>query len=101
MALTYSEQTHVNVSALCQSDGIGCDGYNDDPRAEHGTCSCGCHSDWAPTYVTNADVLAWHLPSHTYRPATPEELISTDYAARRGSRTASDGTLYVLHEQYR
>lgn len=46
-----------NVSAECQGNGVGCDGWDAESDAD---CDCYCHSDVAPFFETNEDVAEWH-----------------------------------------
>jgi len=93
--LTYSEELHASISTICHADGVGCDGYQEDRWDQ--PCECQCHGLYAPTFITNADVKEWHLPSSTYRVATDED--RADYRARLV--TGYDGTVYALRPQYR
>lgn len=71
MPMTYSQELTYNTSAECRADGVGCDGYHAD--RPHQECVCACHGHHAPDFVTNDDVLAWHISPDTHRIALPED----------------------------
>lgn len=53
------------ISAICDRDGVGCDGFEDDRP-----CGCGCHEEGV-VFKANEDVKEWHR-------VEPEEPVSDD-----------------------
>lgn len=59
MPLTYSQQLDHDTTPECRTNGLWCDGSHSDGRE----CICTCHGLYAPNFVTQQDVIDYHVPS--------------------------------------
>jgi hypothetical protein len=60
----WQEQKHDALSAACQDNGVGCDGYQ--TGVEEGyECECSCHSGMAPLFADNAEVETYHYENYS------------------------------------